>query len=320
MNNTTAQDRPLALWSVRLAALWLATGALAKLFIGTPAFLPEFIREQTPFSLDLTYMLVIGAELAIVALAILRPRNAWWVLAALFVFFDFILTTQIAAGEESCGCFGGQIKVSPWLMMSIDTALLLALVISKPWTNLVSRGAGWTVYLVTAALCFAGPGLYLRGQLATPVQPTGTPQENSGITQPRELPRWLVLEPEKWVGKTLFDVPELTAWLEVEKLPTDGVLIFWRQGCSHCAEHLRALQGIDKGEQPITMVQIRDDLKDGRAVDVMPEGVHVQHLAYPENLQVMLQTPFELELSGGLITRALDEQAGREKLGLPKEH
>jgi hypothetical protein len=33
----------------------------------------------------------------------------------------------------------------------------------------------------------------------------------------------------------------------------------------------------------------------------------------------MLQTPHELELSGGQVTRSLDEKAGREKLGLPAE-
>ncbi len=313
MSQAPAQDHPFALWSVRLAALWLATGALAKLFIGTPAFLPAFIREQTPFSLDHTYMLVIGIELAIVALAFLRPRQIWWVLAGLFVFFDFILSTQIAAGEESCGCFGGQIQVSPWLMMGIDTALLLALLASQPWRMLVSRGASLPVSVLAAALALIAPALYLRGQLVpAPVTPA-----EPGATAARELPRWVVLEPEKWVGKSLFDIPELTTWLGADQLPTDGVLIFWRQGCSHCAEHLRALRGLDKGEQPITLVQIRDDLKDGRAVDVLPEGAHVAELAYPENLQVMLQTPFELELVGGEIVRALDEQAGREKLGLP---
>ncbi|MEY2784468.1 MAG: hypothetical protein RL277_672, partial [Planctomycetota bacterium] len=166
MPNTTRPDSPLALWSVRLSALWLATGALAKLFIGTPAFLPEFIRNQTPFSLDVTYMLVIGTELALVALAFLRPRNAWWMLAGLFVFFDFILTTQIAAGEESCGCFGGQIKVSPWLMMSIDSALLLALLASRPWTTLQAVGAGLPVVAAAMLVTFAAPALYLRAQLA----------------------------------------------------------------------------------------------------------------------------------------------------------
>ncbi|MFM7282339.1 MAG: MauE/DoxX family redox-associated membrane protein [Planctomycetia bacterium] len=316
MPNTTRPDSPLALWSVRLSALWLATGALAKLFIGTPAFLPEFIRNQTPFSLDVTYMLVIGTELALVALAFLRPRNAWWMLAGLFVFFDFILTTQIAAGEESCGCFGGQIKVSPWLMMSIDSGLLLALLASRPWATLQAVGAGLPVVVAAMLVTFVAPALYLRAQLA----PAQAPEPGAGnaAAQPA-TPRWIVMEPDNWVGQTIYDIAQLTPWVEAEKLPTDGVLIFWRQGCSHCAEHLRALAGIDKGEQPITLVQIRDDLKDGRAVDIMPEGGHVQHLVLPENLQVMLQTPHELELSGGQVTRSLDEKAGREKLGLPAE-
>jgi hypothetical protein len=172
------------------------------------------------------------------------------------------------------------------------------------------------VVAATTLVTFVAPALYLRAQLAAP-QPN-TSGAGDAAAQPA-TPRWIVLEPDKWVGQTIYDIAELTPWVEAEKLPTDGVLIFWRQGCSHCAEHLRALAGLDKGEQPITLVQIRDDLKDGRAVDIMPEGGHVQQLFLPENLQVMLQTPHELELSGGQVTRSLDEKAGREKLGLPAE-
>ena len=74
MSETTQQDSPLARWALRLAALWLTAGAVAKLFFGTPALLPAVIREHSPLSLDLTYTLVIGVEFALVALCFLRPR------------------------------------------------------------------------------------------------------------------------------------------------------------------------------------------------------------------------------------------------------
>lgn len=317
MSPAPTQHSPFALWSVRGAALWLALGALAKLFIGTPFFMPQWVRENTPFELNLTYMLVIGIELSIVAIAFLRPRWAWWMLVALFAFFEFLLATQLAAGAESCGCFGGQISFPPWLMMGIDSVLLIALLLSRPWSQLASTGPSLPMVAVSVLVAMSAPALYLRSQLqAPPPQPVGTPDSSQA---PAELPRWVVLEPEKWVGKSIFDIPELTTWLTADALPTDGLLIFYRQGCSHCAEHLSALASRDQAQQPITLVQIRDDLKDGRAVELMPTGEHVKHLAYPDALQVMLQTPWELELVGGEIKAALDEAAAREKLGLPSK-
>ncbi len=311
MSETTIPDSPFARWTLRLCAVWLAAGALAKLVYGTPALLPEVIRKGTPIGLDLTYTLVIGIELALVALAFLRPRQAWPLFAALFVFFDFVLTTQLAAGAESCGCFGGGLKVPPVLMMCVDSALLLALLVAKPWSALRRGGAGWGLVLAALILSFALPALWIRvrqGAQDTPPPAKGTPGTSSTQDPPKH-PDWLTLDPSAWVGKSVFDIDALTKWIPAEKLPTDGKIVLWRQGCTHCAEHLRAMANGDKGEQPILLVQIQDDERDSRAVDAMPQGAHVATAEFPKGMSVVLETPWDITVAGGNVTAALDRAA-----------
>src|SRR5689334_21453 len=158
----TAQESPYARWMLRLCALWLAAGALMKLEVGSDKLLPAVIREHTPLPLLTTYALVIGIELALVALALLRPRLAWPLFVALFVFFDFVLTTQIAAGETSCGCFGDGVHVSPKLMLLVDSALLFGLLATRPWASIRTRGANLAFVLPALLLAFAIPALAIR--------------------------------------------------------------------------------------------------------------------------------------------------------------
>jgi len=278
---------------VRLAGTWILAGAVAKLFLGTPKDLPEIVRKLTPFGLDLTFHLVIGVELAMVSLAWIRPRLAWPLVLALFGFFDFILVSQLSAGADSCGCFGKSIKVSPWLMLAVDSALILSLLASRPWSSIRRPGGSLAPLAAAIAVSFALPWLLIHAPPAAPgAQASG----------------YLVLDPEKWVNKSIFDIEDLTRWIPVEKLPTDGKVVLWRQGCEHCAAHLRLMASHDDPSVPILLVQIRDDLKDGRAVDLMPEGDHVSRAEFPENQQVVLQTPWELRVSGGVVTAALDEE------------
>jgi hypothetical protein len=304
MSEPTMHDSPLARWALRLCALWLAAGALAKLFFGTPALLPEVVRGLTPLSLDLTYTLVIGVELGLVGLAFLRPRQAWPPLVAVFAFFEFVLATQLAAGEESCGCFGGGLKVSPALMMAVDSALLLFLLATKPWAALKRPGAGLGLVLLVLALSFALPASWIRvRQSEGPVAP---PADPNGKSPPVKAPDWLTLDPAKWVGQGVYDIAELTKWVAAEKLPSDGKVVLWRQGCTHCAKHLRELAHGDKGEEPILLVQIQDDEQDSRAVDAMPSGAHVTTAEFPKGMQVVLETPWEIRVAAGTVTTVLD--------------
>lgn len=288
--------------AVRMAGLWILAGALAKLFLGTPKDLPKLVRDWTPVGLDLTFHLVISIELAIVSLAALKPRIAWPVVLALFAFFDFILVEQLKAGAKSCGCFGATIKVSPWHMLAVDSALILALLASRPWSTIAGRGLSTALLVVGLVVSAAAPWIVIR----TPDAKVGGPS------------RYAIMEPQNWVGKGIDQIPELTRWVPLEQIPTDGQIVLWRQGCTHCAAHLRLMASKDDGSQQILLVQIRDDLKDSRAVDLMPQGPHVTSVELPENQEIVVTTPYEIRVAGGVITTALDEEHAKaeyEKAG-----
>jgi hypothetical protein len=286
----------LASTAVRLAGLWLLAGALAKLFLGTPKDLPEIVRKLSPFGLDLTFHLVIAVELAIVWLSLLKPRWAWPLVLALFAFFEFVLASQLAAGAKSCGCFGATIKVSPYLMVGIDSALVVFLLATRPWKTITSAGVRPEIAAGIIALSAALPWVVIR---------TGN------VEAPGQLPtniRYVELNPDKWVNRNVYDIAELTRWIPTEKLPTDGKIVLWRQGCDHCALHLREMAREDDGSRPIVLLQIRDDLQSAREVDAMPIGPHVTMLAMPEELQVPIETPWEIRVDGGVVKEAIDRQ------------
>jgi hypothetical protein len=282
---------------VRVAGAWVFAGAVAKLFWGTPKDLPQIVRDLTPFGIDLTFHLVIAVELTIVCLAWLKPRLAWPVLLALFLFFDSILVTQLAQGAKSCGCFGATIKVSPWVMLAVDSALLAGMLLARPWSSIRGWGLPSPLLAAGVAIAFVLPWLVI---------PSAAPPKE-GEAAGRQ--RYVMMDPGKWVNRAIFEIDELTPWVKAEELPTDGRVVLWRQGCDHCAAHLRQIASEDDGTQPILLVQIRDDLDQSRAVDMMPQGPHVTSVALPENQQFFVETPWDVRVAGGVVTAALDRQA-----------
>lgn len=301
MTETRTPHATYARLAVYLATAWLLVWALMKLFKGNPMELPEPVRAHSPFDAELTFRVAIAIELSIACLAVTRPRLGWLPLAGLYAFFVALLVPMVASGAESCGCGGGAVKMPPLLMVSIDGLLLVGLLATRPWRAI--SGAGLPLLLLVAGLAvsWAAPWLVIRSASDVKGPLTTEAVEKGGI-------RYFNLEPAKWKGQPIFDVAELTRWIAVEKLPIEGSIVFWRQGCPHCADHLRALAAKDDGSRQFLLVQVRDDLKDTRLVDAMPQGGHVQTFEFPENLQGMFTTPFEVVVAGGVVKDVLYEK------------
>lgn len=298
--------------AVRLCATWLLVGALFKLFKGTPGDLPKSFVELSPFSVEVTFVLAISVELALVALAFTRPKLAWLPLALLFAFFEFLLAGLIASGAKSCGCMGGSITITPIVMASIDSVFLLAMLATQPWKRTPGPNLRLALAGVIALACAAWPPLQLRAELVgfkpTPVD--GTVQTGA----PAPTPRFIVIHPDQWVGQSIFDVRELSDHMEpgdADKLPTDGYIVVWRHSCEHCKKHLHELANDrvkNDGTKPIVLVQIRDDLEMAPVVDALPQGPHVTQIALKIGPAFAIQTPWEIVVEGGVVTAALDEE------------
>ncbi|NOT32444.1 MAG: hypothetical protein HOP15_18520 [Planctomycetes bacterium] len=300
--NSTRRTRFALSW-IWLIAAWVLTGAAFKLFWGTPALLPEVVRDL-PLELGLTYKLAIGIELAIVLVALAKPRWGWLLQAALLLVFDAVLTTQIAAGAESCGCFGSKLSMPPWVMMAIDSALLAGLLLARPWKHF-GAGVNPIVPVALAAVGLALPWFHDREVRQGEVVENGQPVEG----------RWIELDLAKWVGQDIWDTPlgqaPLNQYLDVNQLPLDGLWVFWRATCEHCAKHLEDLAQGEHGERLLTLVQIeeRHDTLANRVVHVLPDGNFVQSARLPASISYLITTPGELELEGGKVI------AGAEGVG-----
>jgi hypothetical protein len=309
--------RNLAGISVRFAALWLFAGAFFKLFFGNPNLIPPLLREHTPFGLILTYKLAISIELAIVALAMLKPRAGWIAITPLFAFFLVLLGDMVLKGKTNCGCFGSAFELHPLVMMSIDAACLGFVLATRPWSANFGRGAPSGAVAAAMAVGIALPWILIGDKSHVPSNPAQVtvPGDGTGATSKPPQPAdhsdvWIALSPASWVGKSVYDVTELTQWVPAEKLPSEGKIVFWRQGCTHCAQHLREMAAKPDASTPILLVQVMDDLKDGAAVDAKPSGSNVTEVQLPMGAVGLFETPVEVRLEGGNVTAVLD----REKL------
>jgi len=302
-----SKSTPFARIAVYTAAAWLVAWAALKLFQGNPQSLPEIVRDASPFGPETTFRVAIAIEFSIFFLTLVKPRLGWFPLTAIYAVFIAILVPMVIAGATTCGCGGGAIKMPPTLMLVIDGVLLLAMLASRPWSNLGKKGGSMLLLVLGIAASWTAPWLLIRSSSSSdgPVvidTTTGVVRTDAG-----EI-RYAFLDPSTWMGKPIIDQTQLTQWVAPELLPVEGSIVFWRQSCPNCARHLRELAAKDDGSRQILLVQPRDDLANEREVDAMPQGAHVSNFAFPENFECAFTTPCEVVITGGNVTAVLYEK------------
>ena len=308
MTSDRPTTRPFALIALGLATLWLLVGAGFKLFLGTPADLPQ-IMHDLPLSLGLTYKLAIGTELLFVVLAVGAPRIGWIAIAAIYVVFEVILGLLLMEGADSCGCFGSKVTILPAEMMTYDGILLGLLLVSRPWKG-TAPGFNKALVGVACVLAMALPFLLDREVDAPPPAPVDElPVPAQTFRRP-----FAILDIEDWVGQSVYDTA-LANHLEqdIGMLPTEGLWVLWRWTCDHCATHLQDLANNPPAVPFITLIRIKEEIdnEENRAVHIMPSGPEVVEASLPASVDYAIQTPGELTLEGSIILSA-SEDAGHE--------
>ena len=289
--STAAARSPSGLFAVvvtRLAGLWVLAGAIFKLLWGNPADLPLIVQELPP-DLGLTYRVAIAAELSVGLLALLKPRWAWLLLIALLVLFNIALVTQIQAGAESCGCFGEKIPVPPAVMLGIDTAILLLLIVSRPWESMGRDAVNDLVLIVVLTLALPLPWILDR-------------ESKSGDTGNTPGVAWTELKVKDWSGRRLADT-DLAQWVDTSKLPDDGLWLFWRDSCEVCADVLLRMEGEEWGLRPVVLIHLPEGelAEDQRKVHRLPDAPHVHKLELPADRDWLLVTPGVLVVEKGCV-------------------
>ncbi len=284
-------------FAIALAGLWIGLGAYLKLFHGSPADLPQVVQDL-PLARALTYKIAISIEFALLVLALTRPRWAWPLLTGALLTFDAILIPMVIAGVESCGCGGSAISIPPIFMLSVDTLLLVLMLALKPWnlrrSDRIPAAAVGLLLLVALTL----PWMWNRE-----AKPPASSDPAADISE-QPANQYLSLDVEAWVGSQIADVP-LSDWIDLDALPKDGLWIFYRDTCDHCAEHLFELSFEDDGSRPIVLLQIIDAHdQQPKVVEVLPEGEHVTHLVLPRHIQWDVTTPADMTVEDGKIVAA----------------
>ncbi|MEX2119601.1 MAG: MauE/DoxX family redox-associated membrane protein [Pirellulales bacterium] len=207
--------------SVLLAAAGLkadqvATVALVAGWSGSHLFL----IAQIAFELLLGLWLLSGAY----------PRQARGAAIFCFVAFAGFSLAKGLAGRTSCGCFGN-LEVSPWWSLSLNVALVAALMRCH-----AERPSTWDfsprrrLLLMSVAACIS---IGVPAAMAMSRNPPATLTEDGQIVG---YGGFVVLEPEKWLGRRF----PLLPWIDVGPHLGEGewLVLLYHHDCGKCQELL----------------------------------------------------------------------------------
>jgi hypothetical protein len=334
MSTLTSPSPKLARAAVALAALWILTGALFKLFAGTPNDLPPPVLQAFSNLDPVTkFQAAIAIELVVVVLALAAPSIGWFFTAGCLGVFVVVLLKLLAMGEKSCGCFGTSVTMPPAAMLTIDSVLLLALLATRPWKALSGTRRAPIAFLLPLLVVAAAAPWWIVQDGAADVRPlatsptastptnAGDPKSSSTPTSggpavapepPKSaMPRFVSLSPirQSWVGKHVRDT-ELARWVDVDLYPQDAEWVIFRRSCDHCREHFLQLDAaFQTNPKTYVLIQVPDE---GEAV-VTQLPPHWEPIAeLPTGTEWVCQTPWTIELEAGIVKRAYLEDGSAE--------
>lgn len=220
-----------------------------------------------------------------------------------FTVFAIVSLGKGLKGEISCGCFG-HLQVNPWWTFALDLFALAALWWWRPKSLPQSHASTYQFRLATMCvtfLIFGGPALYLMLD-SQPLGPTG-----DGIVNVDGV--FVILEPEKWVGKPL----PIVSQIDIGERLMDGTwtLVLYHHGCPKCQEALPKYEraaAIFSSQGTSTAV-----------VEVPPYGspksestANLLHGRLNEKREWFTQLPVEMILENGVVKRASTDLASIE--------
>ena len=310
MTSETQRPTGPARIALLLAVGWLLAGALFKLLAGAPSDLPETIQRFPVLKPAWTFRLAIGLELAIAAIALIRPRVGWILIVLLFALFDFLLYKLVMAGESSCGCFGSNAPewLTPIVMMSIDTVLMLAVLVTLPWSRF--RGSkNIKPLLPVAAILIGLPWLPLPFFLTEgKVEIKTIGDKPVAVDENIDKTDFYQFKPMSWEGKVFAEV-DLIAYLENVEDPYSAFplgqpahVILYRDSCEHCKEHFIKLysEPLPEGTQ-IVLINIPELGDATNVVDEVKPEAYADFKLVPLPRGYGIQTPVAFDIDVDLM-------------------
>jgi hypothetical protein len=184
-------------WRGRTGAVvrWLVAGLLlAAAALKTQQLASEPTADRDLFTYRWSLILLVEGELGLglMLLSGLWKRLAWTTALATFLFFAAVSLHKALRGEVSCGCFG-TVQVNPWQTFALDVVVVTLLALFRP-ENLPVTRPRLRLAVVLAVLVGAGvpAALAMADYSPARLSPTGEIRGDA---------RFVVLEPEHWVGQ-----------------------------------------------------------------------------------------------------------------------
>lgn len=233
---------------------WIALGVGLELVEVSPATLPKTLRLLGHhLGLDPFVWLATLTALEILAVAVLllvRPLARPMAVFMLASFCLILVGEMLAGNFTSCGCFGA-LSVAPWITLSIDAALLVAVLVVPP--RRAGRGslrpgpvmAAILVSLAGAAVVAlrvlpAGAPAY--AMVATSVVAAAGPEGGTEAIAGAALPEYYEPDVATWIDRPFAEL-DLARWMP--PLPEaarvgPAYVIFYGRTCDHCHDLMRA--------------------------------------------------------------------------------
>lgn len=303
MDDAQTKSPAPARLALLIAVAWLGFWALMKLYKGSPNDLPPQVTDLSPWDVYTTFRGVVAIELAVVALALLWPRLGWFVVSAQYAVFLGILVKLIQAGAETCGCTGSVVSLAPWQMACIDGAILLGLLLSKPWQRLPRTNKLPLRLIVLVPLLGLAVWAPLTKFVPVELPPTMADSDESEGAQGQSTAAiegdFYFFKPEAWDGQMIFDV-DLARFLpagKVDEIPAPALVVVYRKTCEHCAEHIAELAQNPPAGKPIVLLRVpeTDDATRTDVIELRPLGAIEMELA-PLARGYGITTPMSFEI------------------------
>jgi len=323
-----------------IVPVWIAAGALFKLWERNPKLLPEPVRNVSLWIaqrvgvkgddlgafFDHTLRFLIGTELALVLVMLLLPKFAR--LTAIFVLtmFVLVLVGVLIGGGDDCGCFGSG-GPPPWAMLLIDCVLLLGVVFCKPSAT-PSRGSMAALGVTGAIASFGLAFLVPNPRIALPPAESQRPVEETRVSLPTSAntagaaaePWPAAPQPKttyfpqtgEWVGRRLRDID--LAQVISRPLPPDieaggWHVVFYRGDCEHC--HTLLEKHMASRAARTVAVKVPEELA---GADLpMPDAPFKLH-SLPSGPNYVFSTPILLAVVDGQVTAVCTDPDEQESL------
>jgi hypothetical protein len=248
--------------------------------------------------------LQVGVELAIGLLALtgFYWRQLRWFALVLFIAFAAYSFHLATTGATSCGCFG-PLRVHPWWTFGLDLAVVLGLILSFPTetrhltpdtspTSIQHRASNITIAASFMAISILTTALLMR-HLAAP-----TAAAEGVLQMAGEL---IVLEPEKWVGKTL----PIAEFIDLDLSTGEWTVLLHRHDCPDCQEAVPKYEQLATTGTRVALVEVPP------FGEIHPGETACHYGRLTEKREWFVKTPVEITLRAGVVVGILTMQQER---------